>query len=86
MAVQRTKRPSRSVIFAGDSGNDLAAFNAGYKTIFVGNAADSIVDKVQEARRCAGWSDRLYHASRHATSGVLEGVQHFLIAKNACLP
>lgn len=68
----------RSVIFAGDSGNDLAAFNAGYKTVIVGNAATSIVEHVQETHRSAGWSDRLYHASQHATSGVLEGVQHFL--------
>lgn len=68
----------RSVIFAGDSGNDLAAFNAGYNTIIVGNAATSIVEHVQETHRRAGWSDRLYHASQHATSGVLEGMQHFL--------
>jgi len=68
----------RSVIFAGDSGNDLAAFNAGYNTVIVGNAATSIVEQVQEAHRRAGWSNRLYHAAQQATSGVLEGVQHFL--------
>lgn len=75
--------PPRSVIFSGDSGNDMAAFNAGYKTIIVGNAAAPIPEQVREIHRRAGWSDRLYHASQHATSGVLEGVQHFLIAKNA---
>ena len=68
----------RSLIFAGDSGNDLAAFNAGYNTVIVGNAAASLVNQVHEAHRSAGWSDRLYHASQHATTGVLEGVQHFL--------
>lgn len=68
----------RCLIFAGDSGNDLAAFNAGYNTVIVGNAAASLVNQVQEAHRSAGWSDRLYHASQHATTGVLEGVQHFL--------
>jgi HAD superfamily hydrolase (TIGR01484 family) len=68
----------QSVIFAGDSGNDLAAFNADYNTIIVGNTADSIVAQVREAHRSAGWSSRLYHASQHATSGVLEGVLHFL--------
>ena len=68
----------RSVIFAGDSGNDLAALNAGYNTVIVGNAAASLVNQVHEAHRSAGWSDRLYHASQHATTGVLEGVQHFL--------
>jgi HAD superfamily hydrolase (TIGR01484 family) len=71
----------RSVIFSGDSGNDMAAFNAGYNTIIVGNAEASIVDQVQETHRCAGWPDRLYRASQYATSGVLEGVQHFLGAK-----
>lgn len=68
----------QSVIFAGDSGNDLAAFNAGYNTVLVGNTADSIVAQVREVHRSAGWSSRLYHASEHATSGVLEGVLHFL--------
>ena len=68
----------QSVIFAGDSGNDLAAFNAGYNTVLVGNTADAIVAQVREAHRSAGWSSRLYHASQHATSGVLEGVLHFL--------
>jgi len=68
----------QSVIFAGDSGNDLAAFNAGYNTVLVGNTADSIVAQVLKTHSNAGWQDRLYHASQHATSGVLEGVLHFL--------
>ena len=69
----------QSIIFAGDSGNDMAAFNAGYQAVIVGNATTSIVQQVQETHRSAGWSNRLYHASQHATSGVLEGVEHFLL-------
>ena len=75
---QEQSLSQRSVIFSGDSGNDLAAFNAGYNTVIVGNTAASIVEQVRESHRNAGWSDRLYHASQQATSGVLEGVQHFL--------
>ena len=37
---------AQSVVFAGDSGNDLAAMIAGYKTIVVGNADRSLADQV----------------------------------------
>ncbi|MDA1230701.1 MAG: HAD-IIB family hydrolase, partial [Planctomycetota bacterium] len=67
----------QAVIFAGDSGNDLEAFNAGYRTIIVGNAPTPIVESVQRTHCAAGWTDRLFHASQHATSGVLEGVLHY---------
>jgi hydroxymethylpyrimidine pyrophosphatase-like HAD family hydrolase len=67
-----------SVVFAGDSGNDLAAFVAGYQTVIVGNASGLIVQKVREAHHEAGWANRLLCAEGHATSGVLEGLRHFL--------
>lgn len=65
------------VIFAGDSGNDLAALTAGYAAIVVGNADDEVVQQARTAHRAAGWSDRLYCATRPATSGLLEGCQHW---------
>lgn len=68
----------QTVIFAGDSGNDLEAFNAGYRTIIVGNAPAPVFESVQKTHQAAGWTDRLFHASQHATSGVLEGVRHFV--------
>ncbi len=66
------------VIFAGDSGNDLAALTAGYPSIVVGNAATDVVEGARKGHEDAGWSGRLYLAERSATSGVLEGLQHFL--------
>ena len=66
-----------SIIFAGDSGNDLEALSAGYRSIIVGNAARIVVEQAREAHASAGWVNRLYFAKGHATSGVLEGLQHF---------
>jgi alpha-amylase len=69
--------PADAVVFAGDSGNDLAALVAGYRAIVVGNAGRQIADQVYRAHRAAGWTDRLYLAERPATSGVLEGCRWF---------
>jgi len=66
-----------SVIFAGDSGNDLDAMQSGYRSIVVGNAAASVVENARQAHDRAGWTDRLFLAENHATSGVLEGLRHF---------
>ena len=68
----------KSIAFAGDSGNDLAALTAGYRSIVVGNADDSLVQAVQRAHDTAGWTGRLVIAKAHATSGVLEGIRCFL--------
>lgn len=68
----------QQVLFAGDSGNDLAALTAGYHSIIVGNAAETVVTEARRAHRAAGWSGRLYTADHPATSGVLEGLRHFL--------
>lgn len=64
-------------IFAGDSGNDLAAMLAGYRTIVVGNASRSLGERVQTRFRETNQLDRLYLAQHKATSGVLEGCRHF---------
>lgn len=74
------KLDRQSVIFAGDSGNDLEAVCAGYKSILVGNAAPRVIDSARSTHAKAGWNDRLFLAERHATSGVLEGLLHFTTA------
>jgi HAD superfamily hydrolase (TIGR01484 family) len=66
-----------SICFAGDSGNDLAAFVAGYLTIVVGNADRRIAEEVSQAHQAAGWSNRLCLATNPSTSGVLEGCRWF---------
>ncbi|MCA9121928.1 MAG: HAD-IIB family hydrolase [Planctomycetaceae bacterium] len=65
------------IVYAGDSGNDLAAFVAGYKTIVVGNADRSLCKRVREFHQNEDWSDRLVLANATATSGVLEGCRKF---------
>jgi hydroxymethylpyrimidine pyrophosphatase-like HAD family hydrolase len=66
-----------AVVFAGDSGNDRAAFLAGYRAIVVGNADRGLADEIRQAHRRQGWSNRLYLAEAPATSGVLEGCRWF---------
>lgn len=66
------------VLYAGDSGNDSAAFAAGFRSIIVNNAASDVLDEAQRAHAAAGWSGRIFAASTPATSGVLEGLRHFL--------
>ena len=67
-----------NIVFAGDSGNDIAALTAGYRSIVVGNAEDSVVDQVQRVHKSKDWNDRLVISASDATSGVLEGLRHFL--------
>ena len=76
--VKRTGRQMTDVVFAGDSGNDLAALSAGYRSILVGNADRSIAHEASAAHQASGWENRLYLAQKSATSGVLEGLLHYL--------
>ena len=71
------------IVFAGDSGNDLAALTAGYRAIVVGNADRKVARLAEDAHRNAGWSDRLYLAKAEATSGVLEGCRWFDLLSRA---
>ncbi|MEZ6089425.1 MAG: HAD family hydrolase [Pirellulaceae bacterium] len=70
-------RDPMDIIFAGDSGNDLAVLTAGYRAIVVGNADRSVVEEATISHRKSGWSGRLHVASASATSGVLEGCRFF---------
>ncbi len=65
------------IVFAGDSGNDLAAFESGYRSIVVGNADRRLASCVQEHHRSQGWAGRLHLPVEHATSGVLAGCRWF---------
>lgn len=65
------------LVFAGDSGNDLAAFVAGYRSIVVANADRGVVKQAVDAHSEAGWKDRLYLSNAAGTSGLLEGCRWF---------
>lgn len=75
--IDYTSRNADDVVFAGDSGNDLAALTAGHRAIVVGNADRKLAREVYDAHRREGWENRLYLASGQATSGVLEGCRWF---------
>lgn len=65
------------IVFAGDSGNDLAALIAGYRTILVGNADLTLAKKVHAAHRNYSGGAKFFAARQHATAGVLEGCRWF---------
>lgn len=63
------------VVYAGDSGNDTAAFLTGVRSILVANMEEPVaVDILNKhpSRTC------VYRAEGTATSGVLEGIRHFI--------
>tara|TARA_R110002073_G_scaffold133122_14_gene280271 strand:+ start:39840 stop:40694 length:855 start_codon:yes stop_codon:yes gene_type:complete len=74
-AEHMTLRPE-AIVFAGDSGNDLAALTAGYRAIVVHNASDELKQNVSEAHRRANTADYVFLANQKATSGVMEGLKH----------
>jgi hydroxymethylpyrimidine pyrophosphatase-like HAD family hydrolase len=69
--------PVERVAYAGDSGNDLAAFLGGFAGIVVGNAPQDLKDRLRAARDQAGEPLRLHFAEARFAAGVLEGLQHF---------
>lgn len=77
--TRHTGRSLDDIVYAGDSGNDLAALTAGYRAILVGNADRDLAERIQTAHQKAGWKNRLYVAGGEATSGVLEGCHKFEI-------
>ncbi len=76
LATHADFRPEE-LVYAGDSGNDYAALVAGFRSIAVGNASDSLVAKITREMESRGALDRFYPARASGTSGVLEGCRHF---------
>jgi HAD superfamily hydrolase (TIGR01484 family) len=77
LATHADYRPDE-VVYAGDSGNDLAALAAGFRAIVVANAGPGLADQVAALQKeRAIPADRLYRAKTTASSGVLEGCRYF---------
>jgi sucrose-6F-phosphate phosphohydrolase len=75
---------AEEVLFAGDSGNDLAVLQSAFKTVLVANAAREIKEEARAAARLRGHEETLYVArggvlgmNGNYCAGVLEGVCHF---------
>lgn len=72
-----------SVVFCGDSGNDVFPLTAGFSGVLVRNADEQLVKSVKEAQT-ANPGLKLYFArggfkglSGYYTSGVIEGAHHY---------
>lgn len=70
-------------VFAGDSGNDVAALTAEWKAILVGNATPQVATEVRRLATETRSGDRLFHSRKSASSGVLDGLRHFLAVHDA---
>jgi glucosylglycerol-phosphate synthase len=58
------------VLVAGDTLNDLAMFEQGFKGVCVGGSEKPLL-------KATANSTRVLHASRHGCGGVLEAIEHF---------
>lgn len=76
---QEQRLEPSEVMFAGDSGNDLAVFVDRFPVVLVGNTHAEVVAQVHQAR--SPDDPHLFLASQPATSGVLQGLQHFLTSR-----
>jgi sucrose-6F-phosphate phosphohydrolase len=68
---------SDALVYAGDSGNDLAAMLTGFKVVVVGNATPGLKEELTTRGRETGIFHRLYFAQRFYVAGVMEGCKHF---------
>jgi HAD superfamily hydrolase (TIGR01484 family) len=68
--------PDRTV-FAGDSGNDVAALLSGNLAIVMGNAPAAVKDTVRSEAKARDWLDRIHFAHSDCTAGVVDGMRRF---------
>ncbi len=69
---------AKSIVFAGDSGNDLAVFESGICSVVVGNAGGDVRTALAKAlARRRSLSRSVYFAKGTYAAGVLEGCLHF---------
>jgi len=66
-----------SLVYAGDSGNDVAAMLTGFNAIVVGNATPGLREDLTIQGTAIGVMDRLYFAEEFYAAGVMEGCRHF---------
>ncbi len=69
--------PKDNLVYAGDSGNDLAAFVSGYKAVVVANTVGPVCEAAKCLARDKGVESRLYFARHKYIRGVIEGCRYF---------
>jgi HAD superfamily hydrolase (TIGR01484 family) len=65
------------LVYAGDSGNDLAAMLTGFNVVVVGNATPGLKEELLVRGRDLGILDRLFFSKAFYASGVMEGCRYF---------
>jgi len=68
--ISALKITQSKVLFAGDSGNDVAVFTSGIKSIVVNNCLQRVKNSLQK-------TTTLYMCKKTYTSGVLEGYYYY---------
>jgi len=64
------KADGENVLVAGDTLNDLAMYECGYKGVIVGNAEQKLIQSAKDIAE-------VYVAEEEGAGGILEGMQHF---------
>ncbi len=75
--AQQLGLSSASIIYAGDSGNDLEMFTSGCRAILVANTPLDVVTEVERWAAESTLEQQIFCASRKYSAGVLEGLRHF---------
>jgi len=66
-----------SIVYGGDSGNDLQAFVSGFSAVVVNNTPEPVKHEVRRQSREKGIEQRIYFATARYVQGVIEGCYHF---------
>jgi HAD superfamily hydrolase (TIGR01484 family) len=69
--------PETTVVYAGDSGNDLDALLSPLPGILVANASEAVRAELRRRASDHAVPERLFTASRPWAVGVVEGLRHF---------
>ncbi len=68
--VKLLKLPTKQILVAGDTLNDLSLYNAGYKGVVVGDAEEKLIEATKEMLH-------VYQADKPGCGGILESLAHF---------
>ncbi|HUF76972.1 MAG TPA: HAD-IIB family hydrolase [Longimicrobiales bacterium] len=73
----RSGVPEHALVYAGDSGNDLAAMLSGFNVVVVGNATAALKETIRREAEARGIAERVHFAEAWYAAGVLEGCRRF---------
>jgi sucrose-6F-phosphate phosphohydrolase len=82
--VEKFSFAQESIIYAGDSGNDVGALTSGYNSVLVNNATSEFKEYVRKIAEEKNLEDKVYFATGgyldmngNYIGGILEGLHHF---------